>query len=131
MDRDVARAAGRPLSTVRRRGIGLADAWRGAVAAWRTTPNLRIEAVACVAASVVALWMDVSLLPVLLVSALVIVAEILNTSIERVVDLASPHHDEGARFAKDVAAGAVLVAAGFAVVVGLVHLGPALLARLP
>ena len=60
---------------------------------------------------------------VALAIALVLVAEGFNTAIEKVVDLVSPDFHPLAGTAKDVAAGAVLVAAGFAVVVGVVIFG--------
>ena len=49
---------------------------------------------------------------------LVIGAEMINTAIERTVDLAMPHRHPLAKGAKDIAAGAVLVAAMVSVVVG-------------
>lgn len=52
--------------------------------------------------------------------ALVITAEAFNTAIERLVDKASPNRNRLARISKDVAAGAVLVSAIFAVVIGAV-----------
>ncbi len=55
----------------------------------------------------------------LILFALVISLEILNTAIEAVVDLASPQYHEKAKLAKDCAAGAVLVAAVFAAIIGL------------
>ena len=57
---------------------------------------------------------------------LVFVTELLNTSLEVVVDLVSPGHHPLAGQAKDIAAGAVLVASGFAVLVGIIILGPSL-----
>ncbi len=59
----------------------------------------------------------------------VIAAELLNTAIEKVVDLVSPDFHELARRAKDIAAGAVLVAAISSVVVGLLIFGPPLTER--
>ncbi len=59
---------------------------------------------------------------------LVLTAEIVNTAAETLVDLASPEYHPLAKLVKDLAAGAVLVAAGVAVVVGLLLLGPPLLA---
>lgn len=56
----------------------------------------------------------------------VLLAELLNTSIETVVDLFSPEHCEEARIAKDVAAGAVLVTAVGAAIIGYVILSPPL-----
>ena len=55
---------------------------------------------------------------VLLAMALVFCTELINTSIEAVVDLVSPEEHPLAKKAKDTAAGAVLVAALFAVIVG-------------
>ena len=54
----------------------------------------------------------------------VIAAELFNTAIEHVVDLASPERHPLAKSAKDTAAGAVLVIAATAVVIGLLVLGP-------
>ncbi|MBN2435413.1 MAG: diacylglycerol kinase [Spirochaetes bacterium] len=48
---------------------------------------------------------------------IVIVAEMLNSAIEVTVDIASPEHNEKARIAKDIAAGAVLVAAAAAAII--------------
>lgn len=50
---------------------------------------------------------------------LVISAELINTAVEAVVDLVSPDEHPLARIAKDTAAGAVLITALFAVVVGI------------
>jgi diacylglycerol kinase len=61
---------------------------------------------------------------------MVFAAEFLNTSIEAVVDLASPDHHPLAKIAKDVGAAAVLVAALAAILVGLLILGPPLWAKL-
>jgi len=59
---------------------------------------------------------------------LVVTAEGVNTAIEAVVDLASPEQHPLAGRAKDVAAGAVLLAAVTAAVIGLLVFGPRLLA---
>ncbi|MEK5079792.1 diacylglycerol kinase family protein [Solibacillus sp. FSL W7-1436] len=56
---------------------------------------------------------------IILVIAFVIGAELINTAIERAVDLASPEIHPLAKQAKDVAAGAVLVFALASVIIGL------------
>ena len=56
---------------------------------------------------------------IVLVIFLVIGAELINTAIERLVDLASPEFHPLAKQAKDVAAGAVLVFALASVIIGL------------
>lgn len=57
-------------------------------------------------------------------------AELVNTAVERLVDLVSPERQPLAKAAKDTAAGAVLVAAVFAVLVGCTVFGPRLWALL-
>lgn len=58
---------------------------------------------------------------------LVLAAEMFNTAIEAVVDLCSPQVHPLAKVAKDVAAGAVLLAAVNALVVGYLIIWPKLL----
>jgi diacylglycerol kinase (ATP) len=67
---------------------------------------------------------------IVLTIAMVFTAEFINTAIEAVVDLASPLHHPLAKVGKDVGAGAVLVSALAAVLVGLLILGPPLWARI-
>ena len=67
---------------------------------------------------------------IVLTIAMVFTAEFINTAIEAIVDLASPDHHPLAKVGKDVGAGAVLVAALAAIVVGLLILGPPLWAKL-
>ena len=55
----------------------------------------------------------------LLAAGTVIAAELFNTAVEHTVDLATAEFTEHAKKAKDAAAGAVLVCAVFAVIVGL------------
>lgn len=52
--------------------------------------------------------------------ALVMILEVLNTSIEVIVDKVSPKYSPLAKIAKDAAAGAVLLAAVMAIIVGIV-----------
>lgn len=56
---------------------------------------------------------------VLLLIALMFALEMINTAIERVVDLASPNLHPLAKQAKDIAAGVVLVFALFSAIIGL------------
>ncbi|MDI6801872.1 MAG: diacylglycerol kinase [Thermodesulfovibrionales bacterium] len=55
---------------------------------------------------------------------LVLLAEMFNTAVEYVVDILSPGQTEKARIAKDVAAGAVLITAFGAAVLGYIVLSP-------
>ncbi len=56
-----------------------------------------------------------------------LVAEMLNTAVEEVVDLVSPKYSEQAKVAKDVAAGMVLLSAIGTALVGLIILLPPIL----
>jgi diacylglycerol kinase (ATP) len=63
-------------------------------------------------------------LVLLFMISLVLIAEMFNSAIEATVDLVSPHFHPLAKFAKDIAAGAVLVTTIMAIIVGaLVTLG--------
>jgi undecaprenol kinase len=108
----------------RRHGVAAAFryAFAGLAAAWRTQPNLRIHA--AIAVAVVAAGLVLRLTPlgwgiVALAIGLVVVAELFNTALEAVVDLASPHDHPLAKRAKDVAAAGVLIAAFAAAAAGV------------
>lgn len=86
-----------------------------------TQRNMKIHLAAAVAVFAAAVWFDLSLVEsalAVLAVALVIVAETVNSAIEKVVDLVTPEYHPLARLAKDAAAGAVLLAAFFSVVIG-------------
>ncbi len=61
---------------------------------------------------------------VLLATALVLALEMINTAIEAISDMVTRDYHPLAKIAKDVSAGAVLVAAGFAAVVGIIVFAP-------
>jgi diacylglycerol kinase (ATP) len=99
----------------------------------RTQRNAWIHAIASSLVFVLAAWLRLPATEwaiLILVIALVWSAEFLNTAIEAVVDLASPVHHPLAKVGKDVGAAAVLIAAGAAVLIGLLILGPPLLAKI-
>ncbi|OXS62489.1 diacylglycerol kinase [Cohnella sp. CIP 111063] len=105
------------------------SAWEGLTGALRHERHMRFHAAAAVAVVLLALWLDVSRqdwLWLLLAIAGVCSAELVNTAVERTVDRISTDVHPLAKTAKDSAAGAVLVMAIFAVVVGLIVLGPPL-----
>lgn len=94
-----------------------------------TQAHARIHLVAAAAVALAAWLLDASALEwcaLLLAIGLVWVSEGINTAIELAVDLASPGHHPLAGKAKDVAAGAVLLAAGIAILVGAIVFVPKL-----
>ncbi len=99
----------------------------------RTQPNARIHLGVIVLVVALGLWLGLSLVEwavIVLTSAVVFMAEMFNTAIEATIDLATRDHHPLAKIGKDVAAGAVLVGAILAVLIGVLLLGPRLWARL-
>ncbi len=114
---------------LRSRVQSFAYAARGWWYVLRTQRNAWIHVVITIVVVLLSIWLgltprDWAIL--VLTIALVFIAEFLNTAIEAVVDLASPGQHPLAKLAKDVGAGAVLLAAIAAVVIGLLILGPPL-----
>jgi diacylglycerol kinase (ATP) len=119
-----------------RQGAGVGHLWRtknpldsfrhaaeGVVHTFRTQRNMRVHffTVTLVLLSGLLFRLDrVEMLILLFTSTLVIVAEMFNTAVEVVVDMITQSYHPAAKYAKDIAAGAVLVAAINAVVVGCV-----------
>lgn len=93
----------------------------GLLYALRTQRNMRIHFGFALLALLLSVFFDVSkveLLVLFLTISLVIIAELINTAVEAVVDLYTRRYHPLARIAKNVAAGAVLFSAGNAVIVG-------------
>ncbi len=93
----------------------------GIIHVLRTQRNMRIHFGAAVVVLVAALAFDLSrmeLIALLLAIAFVLIAEMINTAIEAAVDVASTSFDPMAKLAKDIGAGAVLIAAVNAIAVG-------------
>jgi diacylglycerol kinase len=96
-------------------------------------PNARIHMAIAMAVVFVGAWLGLPLhdwAVIALVVGLVLMAEAFNTALEAVVDLCSPEPHPLAEVAKDVGAGAVILAALTSVIVGVLLLGPPLWTRL-
>lgn len=111
--------------------------FRYALAGWlymlRYQKNTRIQAVATLIIFLVALWLEISLTKwavLILAVTMVWMAEFINAAIEAAVNLSSPEIHPMAKVGKDVAAAAVLLGAVSSVLIGLLILGPPLIARL-
>lgn len=95
-------------------------AFEGVVYALRTQRNMQIHVAAAAVALVMALTLNVSrleLLAIIVAICLVVIAEMFNTALEAAVDAVITEYHPLVKVAKDVAAGAVLVAAANAAVV--------------
>ena len=114
---------------LRRRAASFEHAVRGVAVALRSEVHLQFHAAATVAVLALGWWLGLQSTEWALVALAVggvWTAELLNTAVEALTDLASPGYHPLAGKAKDVAAGAVLLAALAALAVGGLVFGPKL-----
>ena len=98
----------------------------------RTQRNAWIHAAITIAIVVLGFWLGLDRYDWTLITiaiCFVWLAEIINTALEAITDLASPEQHPLARVGKDVGAGAVLLASLTAIIVGLLILLPRLLEK--
>jgi diacylglycerol kinase (ATP) len=110
------------------------DSFQNAMAgiryALKTQRNIRIHISAAIIVLVLSWLLEIGRVDFLFVIsavALVFTAEMVNTAVEKTVDLFMSTYHPLAKIAKNVAAGAVLVAAINAIIIGIVVLGIPLL----
>ncbi len=104
-------------------------AFRGIFKFFQQEPNAWIHLAATTCVFIAAVYFDVSnsgMIALIIVSAFVWVAEIFNTVIERIMDFISVKKEPEIEFIKDLAAGAVLISAITAIVVGAIVFIPKL-----
>ena len=109
----------------RRRALSLLESFNfaieGIVHVLRTHRNMRLHFAAAIVILVAAVWVGVTrfeLIALMLAIAFVLVAEMINSAVEQAIDVATTSFDPLAKLAKDIAAGAVLIAAVTAVAIG-------------
>jgi diacylglycerol kinase len=98
----------------------------------KTQRNAQIHLLIAFVVFVVSLWLKLTFTEwsiIVLTMGFVLATEMLNTVAEAAMDYATPDFDPRVKIVKDVAAGAVLVAALTSVIVGLLILGPPLWMR--
>ena len=96
-------------------------AFEGIIHVLRTQRNMRIHFLAAVLVLVAALAVGVSkveLIALLLAIAFVFITEMINSALEQAIDVATTSFDPLAKLAKDIAAGAVLIATVNAIAIG-------------
>jgi len=96
-------------------------AFEGIIHVLRTQRNLRIHlaiAIVVIGAAAALSVQRIELIALLIAIAFVLVAEMINSAIEGVIDLSTTSFDPNAKLAKDIAAGAVLISSITAVAVG-------------
>lgn len=112
-------------------------AFRYAFSGWwyviRTQRNAWIHALVSILVVLTCAWLGLTAEDwalIILAMALVWTAELLNTALEAVVDLASPSENNLAKVGKDVGAAGVLIASLSAAIIGILIIGPPLWEKL-
>jgi len=106
------------------------NAWEGLKYALKTQRNMRIHLSIAVIVFIMSWLLGISmddLTRIVFAVSFVLFAEMVNTAVEKTVDLFMSTYHPLAKIAKNVAAGAVLIAAVNAVIVGIAVLGKPLL----
>lgn len=100
----------------------LYTAFQGIVYVVRVERNARFHLIIAILTLLLAVLLGVSnaeLAAIFFAIIVVFIAEVINTAIEKTLDIIEPKHSEDVRIIKDIAAGAVLVAAIGAAAIGL------------
>lgn len=117
------------LNRLRAHKVSFKHAFDGFIHNVRTQPNFRFHLIATICVVLAGIYFSISTtewLVLVFTVNMVLVAEMLNTAIESVVDLITLERREDARIAKDVSSAMVLVSAFMATIVGLIVFLPKL-----
>lgn len=110
------------LTRIRRHTVSFKHALDGVWHTLRSQPNFRFHTIAAVSVTLAGIYFEIGYfewLIILFTFNMIFVAEMVNTSIESVVDLVTLERRQDAKIAKDVSAGMVLVSAIIASIIGL------------
>ena len=102
-------------------------AFEGILTGFKKEQNMKIHVAIMLFVIIAGIILKISKLEWIICIALfgiVISAELFNTAIEQTVDIAMPEKNEKAKIAKDVSAGAVLIVAISATIIGLIIFMP-------
>ena len=102
----------------------------GIISSFKTERNMKIHIFIMILVIIAGIILKISALDwiiLVIMFALVISAELFNTTFETVVDMITKERNEKAKLAKDIAAGAVLVLAIGSIIVGLIIFIPKIL----
>lgn len=110
--------------------ISFYHAWEGIKTGFLTQPNFKIHVIISALAVITGLLIQISYtewLILILTISLGLSIELLNTAIEFTVDLLTQEYHLLAKYAKDTAAGAMLIFAVLSVIIGLIIFIPKLI----
>ena len=102
---------------------GFTYAFQGLSYAFSTQINFKVHTLSAVLVIILGCFLNITFqewLWIILAISMVLIAELFNTAFEVLVNLISPEYNSKAGIIKDLAAGAVLLTAFFAVIIGLI-----------
>ena len=105
-------------------------AFQGIFNTIRTERNIKIHCATAILVTIFGIWLQISKtewMICFILFGLILALELVNTAVEATVDLFTEERKPLAKKAKDAAAGAVLIAAIFAAVIGILIFIPKLL----
>jgi len=112
--------------SITKRAKSFVHAGRGIKIFLKTTHNAWIHVTICIVAVILGIYFNITNIEwmmIIFASGFVFVSEAFNTAIEIDIDLTSPEYHPYAKDTKDVAAGAVLISAITALLIGILIFG--------
>jgi len=114
------------VSIIKKHTISFKNAFSGIIYTFKTQPNFKIHALAALIALTASFILNISQaekIVIVFTISLVLIAEMINTSIESVVDLLTDKFHQQAKIAKDVSSGMVLLSAISSVIIAFIIFG--------
>lgn len=108
-------------------------AWNGLVTLIKTEKNFQIHLTVSIFVIIINVILQLSVIEwtiILLTIGSVLITEAFNTTVELTIDYVKPEFHPQAKIIKDIAAGAVLLAASISVIIGIIIYIPKILALL-
>jgi len=113
--------------------VGFLYAWNGLVTLIKTEKNFQIHLTVSIFVIIINVILQLSVIEwtiILLTIGSVLITEAFNTTVELTIDYVKPEFHPQAKIIKDIAAGAVLLAASISVIIGIIIYIPKILALL-
>jgi len=113
-----------------KRIIGFSFAWNGLIEAFKRERNFRIHLVVAVIVILISFYIQLTRIEwifILFAIFIVLIAELINSLFERVIDYLNPAYHPHAKIIKDMAAGVVLLTACLSIIIGLLIFIPKIL----
>ena len=109
------------MNRIQNQLISFKCAWQGVISSIKTQGHMKFHVLATIVVISLGVWTHISVIEWMFLTVVigaVVITEMINTAIECTVDLCTQERHPLAKTAKDIAAGAVLVASIVSLIVG-------------